>query len=146
MVAGFSDEVSAAWSTGAVAPGGSYCDRRVRTDIFAQCAQGKDFSRVTERVPPIFRSIEDNGSSAAISVEAGRSFRDAPSITASFLSFPRLLSVARFPLGLGLGRRFFYLFGSVAMCSLLLAQGCVSSLTLPTSSLPLPPSFWCGGY
>ena len=100
-----------------------------------QCAQGKVFSRVTEPVPPIFRSIEDNESSAAISVEAGRSFRDAPSITASFLSFPRLLSVARFPLGLGIGRPFFHLFGSVAMCSLLLAQGCVSSLSLPTSSL-----------
>ena len=71
MVAGFSDEVSAAWSTRAVAPGGSYCDRRVGTDIFAQCAQGKDFSRVTERVPPIFRSIENNGSSAAISRKAG---------------------------------------------------------------------------
>ena len=39
---------------------------------------GKDFSRVTERVPPIFRSIEDNGSSAAISMKAGGSFRDAP--------------------------------------------------------------------
>ena len=120
-----------------------------------QCAQGKDFSRVTERVPPIFKSIEDNGSSAAISVEADGSLRDAPcdpvavaqpSITASFLSFPRLLSVARFPLGLGLGRRFFYLFGSVAMCSLLLAQGCVSSLSLPTSSPPLPPCFWGVGY
>ena len=36
------------------------------------------FSRVTERVPPIFRSIEDNGSSAAISMKAGGSFRDAP--------------------------------------------------------------------
>ena len=78
MVAGFSDEVSAAWSTRAVAPGGSYCDRRVGTDLFAQCAQGKDLSRVTERVPPIFRSIEDNGSSAAISRKAGGSFRDAP--------------------------------------------------------------------
>ena len=43
-----------------------------------QCAHGKDFSRVTERVPPIFRSIEDNGSSAAISMKAGGSFRDAP--------------------------------------------------------------------
>ena len=201
-----------------------------------QCAHGKDFSRVTERVPPIFRSIEDNGSSAAISMKAGGSFRDAPcdpvaaaqpSITVppcldygvcsyrdcspelsyivaghpllpsasaapqgpvhpdgmscrktllrrdlrrsivsgmgtssflslsfrsfllsstSFLSFPRLLSVARFPLGLGLGRPFFFLFGCVAICSLLLAQGCVSSLSLPTSSLPLPPSFWGGGY
>ena len=104
-----------------------------------QCAQGKVFSRVTEPVPPIFRSIEDNGSSAAISVEAGRSFRDAPSITASFLSFPRLLSVARFPLGLGIGRPFFHLFGSVAMCSLLLAP----CLRLRS---PLPPCFGGVGY
>ena len=32
-----------------------------------QCAQGKDFSRVTERVPPIFRSADDNGISAGVS-------------------------------------------------------------------------------